>query len=523
MKPKLLLVDDEEGIRKVLGISLADSGYSVLTAENGEEALRVFDHEQPDIVLTDIKMPGMDGISLLRRLKQRNPETEVIMITGHGDMDLAIKSLQYDATDFVTKPISDDALEKSLQKARENILIRRKLKEYTENLESLVHEKTARLQAVANPSAPKASGAQQAPDPSRYQKLFDDMPCYISVRDRHYRLTAANKLFRQDFGEPGAACCYELCKQAAGPCEDCPVDKTFHSGSPQQAEMVFKPQTGASFNTLVWTTPVRDAHGEITHVLVMATNITLLSQLQDHLASLGLMIGSVSHAIKGMLTGLDGGMYMIDSGFAHEDQTQVQEGWEVVKLMVGRIRGMVLDILYQAKERAVVRTPVDLAVFAEDLAGVIAPKMKRHGIRLVQEFAPGLGRFELDAGQVQAALVNILENAVDACLEDRQKTEHQVVFRVRREPQQVVFEVEDNGIGMDADTRAGIFALFASSKADKGTGLGLFVAAKIVHQHEGEITVASTPGEGSCFTVRLPAVGAEPGGPSTNTPEDQAA
>ncbi len=520
MNPKLLLVDDEEGIRKVLGIALADSGYTVLTAENGQEALGVFDREQPEIVLTDIKMPGMDGISLLRRLKQRNPETEVIMITGHGDMDLAIKSLQYDATDFVTKPISDDALEKSLQKARENILIRRKLKEYTENLESLVHEKAARLQAVAPPPAPNAAGGQQPAEPSRYQKLFDDMPCYIAVRDRRYRLTAANKLFRQDFGEPGAACCYELCKQAAAPCEECPVEKTFQSGCPQQTEMVFKTASGEPFNTLVWTTPVRDPHGEITHVLVMATNITQLQRLQDHLASLGLMIGSVSHAIKGLLTGLDGGMYLIDAGFAREDQAQVQEGWEVVKLMVRRIRGMVLDILYQAKEREVVRTSVDLALFGAEVAEVIDPRMKRHGIRFVQEFAPGLGRFELDAGQIQAALVNILENAVDACLEDRQKTEHRVVFRIRREAHQAVFEVEDDGIGMDAETRAGVFTLFASSKADKGTGLGLFVAAKIVRQHGGEITVASEPGQGACFSLHLPAVGGESGASAENTTRD---
>ena len=95
MDQKLLLVDDEAGIRKVLGISLSDIGYTVFTAENGEEALKIFRKETPPIVLSDIKMPGMDGIELLRTIKHENPDTEVIMITGHGDMDLAIKSLKY--------------------------------------------------------------------------------------------------------------------------------------------------------------------------------------------------------------------------------------------------------------------------------------------------------------------------------------------------------------------------------------------------------------------------------------------
>ena len=119
MNKKLLLVDDEEGIRKVLGISLTDIGYEVFTAENGEEALKIFRQENPPIVLTDIKMPGMDGIELLKKIKYENPDTEVIMITGHGDMDLAIKSLKYRAIDFVTKPINDDILEISLDRARE--------------------------------------------------------------------------------------------------------------------------------------------------------------------------------------------------------------------------------------------------------------------------------------------------------------------------------------------------------------------------------------------------------------------
>ena len=145
MDKRILLVDDEAGIRKVLGISLADSGYTVFTAENGEEALRRFRELAPPIVLTDIKMPDMDGIELLRRIKAESPDTEVIMFTGHGDMDLAIKSLKYDATDFVTKPINDEVLEIALKRARERILMRRQLREYTENLERLVDEKARKL------------------------------------------------------------------------------------------------------------------------------------------------------------------------------------------------------------------------------------------------------------------------------------------------------------------------------------------------------------------------------------------
>ena len=145
MDRSILLVDDEEGIRKVLGILLADMGYQVHTAANGAEALRTFQKLNPSIVLTDIKMPEMDGIELLRKLKQIDPDTEVIMITGHGDMDLAIKSVKYEATDFVTKPINDEILEIALKRAHERIAMRQKLNDYTHNLEQLVRDKTRKL------------------------------------------------------------------------------------------------------------------------------------------------------------------------------------------------------------------------------------------------------------------------------------------------------------------------------------------------------------------------------------------
>ncbi len=144
-KTTILLVDDEPGLRKVLGIALSDLGYEVIMAADGQEALRLFEVRLPTIVLSDVKMPGMSGIELLQAIKRIRSETEVIMITGHGDMDLAIRSLKCEATDFITKPISDDALGIALQRAHERIALREQLRQYTENLEKLVAEKTRKL------------------------------------------------------------------------------------------------------------------------------------------------------------------------------------------------------------------------------------------------------------------------------------------------------------------------------------------------------------------------------------------
>ena len=85
----VLLADDEDGIRKVVGLIIADLGYEVFPARDGREALEVFRAKAPRIVVTDVRMPGMDGLELLKAIKAESPETEVVIITGHADIELA--------------------------------------------------------------------------------------------------------------------------------------------------------------------------------------------------------------------------------------------------------------------------------------------------------------------------------------------------------------------------------------------------------------------------------------------------
>jgi FixJ family two-component response regulator len=494
MQEKILIVDDEEGIRKVLRISLADRGYHVLTAANATDALQTFSQAQPGIVLTDIKMPGMDGIELLRRLKQANPDTEVVVITGHGDMDLAIKSLKYEATDFITKPIDDADLDRALQKAHERILLRAQLRQYTESLEDLLKQKLESL-------------AAQTPDAVQ-QNLFEALPGYVTVHDTEFRITSANRRFRDDFDyDPGTAkICYELVRGRTAPCENCPVASTFADGKSHESELTYNTRSGKACHLFAWTTPLREKTGKVGGAMLMATDISPILDMRDHLSSLGLMIGSVSHSIKGLLTGLDGGVYVLDKGFAKDDANQIGEGLDMVKTMVGRIKNMVLDVLYYAKERELEKAPCKVTDFAEETASIVRPRLAKPPLTLDCKFAPELADvvFTIDEDQLRSALVNVLENAVDACRENVNEPHPRIIFSVAIEKKDVVFDIQDNGIGMSDEVQAKIFTLFFSSKSTQGTGIGLFITQKIIHQHGGEITVTSQPGKGAHFQIRIP-------------------
>jgi signal transduction histidine kinase/FixJ family two-component response regulator len=483
----LLLVDDEAGIRKLLSISLADLGFEVMTAADGNQAMDLFHAHQPSIVLTDIKMPGMDGIELLKRIKEEAPDTEVIMITGHGDLELAIKSLKMDATDFVTKPINDDALEIALKRATDRISMRRQLKAYTDRLKKDVAEKQSHL-----------NRSRQS-----YQHLFDQSPCYITVQDRDLRITAANQRFTSEFSGEIGTHCYQAYKQRSTPCPECPVENTFEDGQPHQSEMQVTTKNGDQCHLFIATAPIVDDQGKVSQVIEMSTNITELRHLQDHLAVLGLRVSSISHGVKGLLTNLDGGLYLLESGFQKGDREKTNEGLEIVKFTSERIRRMILDILYFAKERPLQIERTDARKFADDIAVTFGGRLR--GRQIEFDYQPGgTGDIDLDATAIRTALLNLLDNAADACRDNASGKHQKIVFGLRNDGDYMVFDIIDSGVGMDKKVLENMFDLFFSSKGHRGTGLGLFVAHRIITQHQGTIHVSSQKGQGSHFRVVLP-------------------
>lgn len=137
---KILVVDDEKIIRERMKSLLELEGYEVLIAENGSEGLTLFEQGKPQVAIVDIKMPGMDGIEVLKQIKTKDPYTEVFIVTGHGGIETAVLALREGAFDYVTKPIEFDELALNLKRALEKQKLRLDLEQYTKDLEE-AHKK----------------------------------------------------------------------------------------------------------------------------------------------------------------------------------------------------------------------------------------------------------------------------------------------------------------------------------------------------------------------------------------------
>jgi signal transduction histidine kinase len=261
---------------------------------------------------------------------------------------------------------------------------------------------------------------------------------------------------------------------------------------------------GEQVNVLVYTAPVRDTEGQIKNVIEMSTNITQIRQLQSQLTSLGLIISSISHGIKGLLTSLDGGVYLVNTGLAKNDRTRFEQGWKMVERNITRIRRMVLDLLYYAKDRVPELEKASAPALAEEVRDVLRGKAAELNIDFKCEVDGKTGEFDVDPKAIRTLLINLVENAIDACRVDKKKTDHEVSIGLKGDPEHVEFSVTDNGIGMDQETRERAFTLFFSSKRGSGTGLGLFISNKIAQAHGGEIKIESELNKGTRLIVRLP-------------------
>jgi len=166
MTGHLLLIDDDESLLAVTSHNLSTGGFSVLEARSGEEGLALFEKKWVGLVVTDVKLSGMDGLAVLAAVKEINPDVPVIVITAHGSIELAVEAMKQGAFTFITKPFSRDTLRLSCRKALEMGSLQRKNRQLTDEIEAMrgkdapvvaspaMEKLVATVRRVANSEAP---------------------------------------------------------------------------------------------------------------------------------------------------------------------------------------------------------------------------------------------------------------------------------------------------------------------------------------------------------------------------------
>jgi signal transduction histidine kinase len=240
----------------------------------------------------------------------------------------------------------------------------------------------------------------------------------------------------------------------------------------------------------------------------------------ERLAAVGQTIASLSHHIKNILQGVRGGSYLIELGIkdhakavtdgdvdveqAQKAVTTMRKGWNIVERNQERISALVMDMLTFSKEREPVPEPSDLNEVVADVVELMRTRAEEDNVELVWQPSATMPTLMFDPEAMHRAVLNVVTNAVDACLErDTRRVEITTTFDQQENMARA--RVTDTGSGIEKEDLERIFGVFVSRKGGRGTGLGLPVSQKILHEHGGHIRVESRPDEGSSFTLEFPA------------------
>jgi PAS domain S-box-containing protein len=497
----VLVIDDEESIRVLLRVSLKRKGYDVLLAANGEEGIEAFEKAKPSIVITDIKMPGMDGLEVLKRIKRSDPDTRIIVVTGHGEMESAIEALQLEAADFINKPITDAALSVALKRAEEVLWMKKMLRKYTSNLEGLVQDSTEELRAALDF---QKNLIQSSIDGIVAADKGGMVVVFNQGAERLLGYTAdevVGKKHMDGFFPPGV---HIRLRQA--------LDSENHGGTGRLVnyENMAMSKNGAEIAVRISGATLLE-NGKTTGFVCFLQDLREIKRLQrelienERVSAMGQAVAGMAHYIKNILNGLQGGVYMVNTSMKKDKPLLMTKGWAMVENNIGKISDLVMNMLIYSKEREPDYIPCSPNDIATEVYDLMVEKSAHSKVKLVKDFDPSIHDCFLDPSGPHRCLLNLVSNAVDACIFDSgQNKDSVVIMRTREENDCIRFDVVDNGGGMTKDVQSKIFERFFSTKGGRGTGLGLLVTRKIIDEQGGSISFESEPGKGTTFTMRFP-------------------
>jgi len=350
-----------------------------------------------------------------------------------------------------------------------------------------------------------------------YRLLFDNVPCYISVVDRDFKVVDSNDLFKQTFSRKGTQYCYQMYKERDKVCTQCPAVKSFRTGKRNTSIQVGVDKSGGKTHYVVTAAPLSTDGKDVDRVIEMSLDISEVIQLQEKLeqaerekieverfAAVGQTVAGLAHGIKNILMGLEGGMYVVNSGIERSDNDLVSSGWAMLQNNIAKISTVVKEYLQFARGTEIQVEMASAASIAKDVFDLYRDLAEQSGIALTLDLQEDIEDAPLDSEGIHTCLANLVSNAIDACdVSDR--TKKKISLSCREDDGTIVYEVKDNGAGMDYEVKKKIFSNFFTTKASgQGTGLGLLVTRRVVFEHGGQVSFESVLRRGTVFKIELP-------------------
>ena len=518
--PKILVVDDEENTRVMLKEFFTGKDYRVETAASGEEALKAIKSDAFDVALVDIMMPGMNGITLTKKIKELSGEISIIIMTAHPDRDYILSALKEGVFDFKQKPLDLEGLYYKVREAihkvrliRENKSLVEELRETSGNLYKLLAEK----------------GSDLMKEKSRLEAMIEGMNEAVIFCDENDTIVDMNKytlnLFKVKKEDTIGKNLYLHHKKESYPKVRYVLD-TFKNHRDR--------------NYIEWDSYIADRwfnlrfsairnesgtyQGTIANFIDITDRKLMQSQMVkvEKLASIGGLTAGMSHEILNPLNIISGNIQMklTEKDIPAEDRRI----YEVMQKQVERIVNIIDGLQRFSKQREPKREDIDIHILIEKVLSSLDYEFKFQNITVGRAFDKDIPSIIGDADQLEQVLMIILTNARDALNERELKEGIENLERMRwkktinivtsgckgedmQSNRYVAISVSDNGGGVPENIINKIFDPFFTTKSEKkGTGLGLSVAYGIIENHGGRINVKSEAGKGTTFEILLPCV-----------------
>lgn len=501
-KSDVLVVDDTPGNVKALKRILNRKGHQVRGFTNGHLALLSVKAKAPDLILLDIRMPGMDGYDLCKKLKEDTnfSDIPVIFISGLTDVEDKIKAFEAGGVDYISKPFH--AAEVILRVETHIKLYRseKELEKRTKNSEDMLEHSE-----------------------QKYHNLLESTPDPIVFYDKEGKIEYVNPSFTHVFGWTLEECFARKLDQFV-PDENRPetqmmMDQLNAGQNFSGIESRRRTKEGniipVSISGAVYRAKDGQAMGSIINLRDTTEQKKLEAQFQQaqKMEAVGILAGGVAHDFNNILTVINGSATL---ALMHgEIADSVRKDIEAIQLAGERAAALIRQLLAFSRKQIIKPVILD---FNKLFSGVekMLQRLIGENIEILKIPGPKLWQVKIDPGQIEQVLMNLVVNARDAMpqggkltIETANKildTHHFHSHGVDAQPgPYVMLAVRDTGNGMDKETQKHIFEPFYTTKeSGKGTGLGLSSVYGIVKQNKGFVWASSETGQGATLEIYLP-------------------